>query len=106
LHLVKKGLVAGGSKRSVAIGRAANRQRFSGPQNKEKPPGGMSSDQSVGTAPGADQAAPRIARSEEDVPATFGGLAWTDPINAFATSRTKPNMNPPPTVPYITETDT
>ena len=36
----------------------------------------------------------------------FGGLVSPDPINAFATSRTKPNMNPLTTVPYITEADT
>ena len=62
--------------------------------------------QSVGTAPGVDQSAPRIARSEEGVPATFGGLVSPDLINAFATNRTKPNMNPPTTVPYITEAGT
>ena len=74
--------------------------------NKEKAARWRVERQSVGTAPGADQSAPRIARSEEDVPAMFGGLVWPDPINAFATSRTKPNMNPPTTAPYITETDT
>jgi hypothetical protein len=57
------------------------------------------------TAPRAEQSAPRIARSEEDVPARLGGLVSPDLINAFATSRTKPNMNPPTTVPYITEAD-
>src|SRR5215471_10950668 len=35
-----------------------------------------------------------------------GGLVLPDLINAFATSRTKPNMNPPTTVPYITEART
>jgi hypothetical protein len=54
---------------------------------------------------GADQFAPR-ATSEEGVPATFGGLVSPDLVNAFATNRTKPNMNPPTTVPYITEAGT
>jgi hypothetical protein len=44
--------------------------------------------------------------SEEGVPAMFGGLVSPDLINAFATNRTKPNMNPPTTVPYITEAGT
>jgi len=44
--------------------------------------------------------------SEEGVPAMFGGLASPDLINALATSWTKPNMNPPMAVPYITEADT
>jgi len=35
--------------------------------------------------------------------AVFGGLVSRDLINAFATNRTKPNMNPPTTVPNITE---
>ena len=55
---------------------------------------------------GADQFAWRIATSEEGVPAMFGGLVSPDLINAFATNRTKPNMNPPTTVPYITEAGT
>jgi hypothetical protein len=55
---------------------------------------------------GADQFARRIATSEEGVPAMFGGLVSPDLINAFATNRTKPNMNPPTTVPYITEAGT
>ena len=44
--------------------------------------------------------------SEEGVPAMFGGLVLPDLINAFAPNRTKPNMNPPTTVPYITEAST
>ena len=52
------------------------------------------------------QSAPRIAMSEEGVPAMFGGLVSPDLINAFATNRTKPNMNPPTTVPYITDAGT
>src|SRR5262249_2296611 len=52
------------------------------------------------------QSAPRIAMSEEGVPAMFGRLVSPDLINAFATNRTKPNMNPPTTVPYITEAGT
>src|SRR5215831_3925029 len=48
---------------------------------------------------GADQFPQRIATSEEGVPAMFGGLVSPDLINAFATNRTKPNMNPPTTVP-------
>jgi hypothetical protein len=55
---------------------------------------------------GADQFAERIATSEEGVPAMFGGLVSPDLKNAFATNRTKPNMNPPTTVPYITEAGT
>jgi len=54
----------------------------------------------------ADQSALRIATSEEGVPAMFGGLVSPDLINAFATNRTKPNMNPPTTIPYITEAGT
>jgi hypothetical protein len=54
----------------------------------------------------ADQFAERIATSEEGVPAVFRGLVSPDLINAFATNRTKPNMNPPTTVPYITEAGT
>jgi drug/metabolite transporter (DMT)-like permease len=42
-------------------------------------------------------------RSEEGVPALFGGVISPDLINAFATNRTKPNMNPPMAIPYITE---
>jgi hypothetical protein len=34
---------------------------------------------------------------------TFGGLVSPDLVNAFATNRTKSNMNPPTTVPYVTE---
>src|SRR5262249_21136645 len=55
---------------------------------------------------GADQSVGRIATSEEGVPAMFGGLDSPDLINAFATNRTKPNMSPPTTVPYITEAGT
>jgi hypothetical protein len=55
---------------------------------------------------GADQFAQRIATSEEGMPAMFGGLVSPDLVNAFATNRTKPNMNPPTTVPYITEAGT
>jgi hypothetical protein len=56
---------------------------------------------------GADQFAEQIATSEEGVPAVlFGGLVSPDLINAFATNRTKPNMNPITTVPYITEAGT
>jgi len=56
---------------------------------------------------GANQFAERIATSEEGVPAAvFGGLVSRDLINAFATNRTKPSMNPPTTVPYITEAGT
>jgi hypothetical protein len=50
--------------------------------------------------------APRIVASEEGVPAIFGGVVSLDVINRFAKSRTKPNMNPPTAVPYITEADT
>jgi len=52
------------------------------------------------------QSASRIAASEEGVPAMFGGVVSLDLINAFATNRTKPNMNPPTAVPYITEAGT
>src|SRR6516225_4509043 len=52
---------------------------------------------------GADHSVRRIATSEEGVPAPFGGVVSPDLINAFTTSRTKPNMNPPTTVPYVTE---
>ena len=48
----------------------------------------------------------RIAASEEGVPALFGGVVSLDLINALATDRTKANMNPPTTVPYITEAGT
>jgi hypothetical protein len=41
-----------------------------------------------------DQSAPRIAASEEGVPASFGGVVSLDLINALATNRTKANMNP------------
>ena len=58
---------------------------------------------SVVAAPRADQSTPRIATSEEGVPALFGGVVSLDLINALATNRTKPNMNPPTAVPYITE---
>jgi len=44
--------------------------------------------------------------SEEGVPAMFGGLVSPDLMDAFATNWTKPNMNPPTTVPYITEART
>jgi hypothetical protein len=44
--------------------------------------------------------------SEEGVPEMFGGLVSPDLINVSATNRTKPNMNPPTTVPYITEAGT
>jgi hypothetical protein len=53
-----------------------------------------------------DQSAPRIAASEEGVPASFGGVVSLDLINALATNRTKANMNPPTAVPYITEAGT
>ena len=49
---------------------------------------------------------PQIAPSQEGVPALFGGVVPLDFINAFATNRTKANMNPPPAVPYITEAGT
>jgi hypothetical protein len=49
--------------------------------------------------------APRIAASEEGVPAIFGGVLSLNLINSFATNRTKPNMNPPTAIPYITEAD-
>ena len=49
---------------------------------------------------------PQIAPSQEGVPALFGGVVSLDFINAFATNRTKANMNPPPAVPYITEAGT
>ena len=52
------------------------------------------------------QSASRIAASEEGVPAMFGGVVSLDLINAFATNRTKPNMNAPTAVPYITEAGT
>jgi hypothetical protein len=55
---------------------------------------------------GADQLAPRIATSQEGVPAMFGGIVSLSLINAFATNRTKPNMNPPMAIPYITEAGT
>jgi hypothetical protein len=48
----------------------------------------------------------RIAASEEGVPAMFDSVVSLDLINGFATNRTKPNMNPPMAVPYITEADT
>ena len=44
--------------------------------------------------------------SEEGVPAMFDGVISLGLINGFATSRTKPNVNPPMAVPYITEADT
>jgi hypothetical protein len=50
--------------------------------------------------------APQIAASQEGVPALFGGVVSLDLINAFATNRTKANMNPPTAVPYITEAGT
>ena len=53
-----------------------------------------------------DRSAPRIAASEEGVPAFFGGVVSLDLINALATNRTKANMNPPTAVPYITEAGT
>jgi hypothetical protein len=40
------------------------------------------------------------------VPALFGGVVSLDLINALATNRTKANMNPPTTVPDITEAST
>jgi len=49
------------------------------------------------------QSAPQIAASQEGVPALFGGVVSLNLINAFATNRTKTNMNPPTAVPYITE---
>jgi hypothetical protein len=36
----------------------------------------------------------------------FDSVVSLDLINGFATNRTKPNMNPPMAVPYITEADT
>src|SRR5215510_13043703 len=48
----------------------------------------------------------RIAASEEGVPAMFDNVVSLDLINGSATNRTKPNMNPPMAVPYITEADT
>jgi hypothetical protein len=56
--------------------------------------------------PGAQLSASRIAASKEGVPAMFGDVVSLDLINAFATNRTKPNMNPPTAVPYITEAGT
>jgi hypothetical protein len=53
-----------------------------------------------------DHSAPRIAASEEGVPALFGGIVSLDLINALATSRTKANMNPPTAVPYTTKAGT
>ena len=53
-----------------------------------------------------DQSVPRFAASEEGVPALFGDVVSLDLINALATTRTKANMNPPTTVPYITEAGT
>src|SRR5262245_29510614 len=50
--------------------------------------------------------APQIAASQERVPALFGGVVLLDLVNPFATNRTKPNMNPPTAVPYITEAGT
>jgi hypothetical protein len=50
-----------------------------------------------------DKSAPRIAASEEGVPALFGGVVSLHLINAFATNRTKASMNPPTAVPDITE---
>src|SRR5262245_50155143 len=47
--------------------------------------------------------APQLAASQEAVPALFGGVVSFDLINAFATNRTKANMNPTTAVPYITE---
>jgi len=46
--------------------------------------------------------------SEEGVPAMSGGLVSPDLIiiTALATNCTKPNMNPPTTVPYIKEAGT
>src|SRR5262249_32782869 len=40
------------------------------------------------------------------VPAMFDGVVSLCLINGFATNRTKPNMNPPMAVPYITEANT
>jgi hypothetical protein len=48
----------------------------------------------------------QIATSQEGMPALFGGVVSLDLINAFATNRTKANMNPPTAVPQITETHT
>jgi hypothetical protein len=53
-----------------------------------------------------NHSAPRIAASEEGVPAIFGGVLSLNLINSFAANRTKSNMNPPPAIPYITEADT
>jgi hypothetical protein len=50
--------------------------------------------------------APQIAASQEGVPALFGGVVSLDLINAFATNRTKANVNPPTAGPYITEAGT
>jgi hypothetical protein len=53
-----------------------------------------------------NHSAPRIAASEEGVPAIFGGVVSLSLINSFATNRTKPNMDPPIAIPYIAEADT
>jgi len=61
---------------------------------------------SAGGDGGAEQLAARIATSEEGVPAMSGGIVSLSLIDAFATNRTKPNVNPPTPVPYITEAGT
>jgi hypothetical protein len=56
--------------------------------------------------PESQLSASRIAATEEGVPAPFGGLVSLDLINAFATNRAKPNMNPPTTVPSVADAGT
>jgi hypothetical protein len=60
----------------------------------------------IGLQFGQKYSAPRNAASKEGVPTIFGGIVFLVLINALATSRTKSNMNPPSTVPDITETGT
>jgi hypothetical protein len=43
-----------------------------------------------------NHSAPRIATSEEGVPAIFGGVVSLSLINSFATNRTKPNVTHQP----------
>jgi hypothetical protein len=46
------------------------------------------------------------AASKKGVPTLFGLVVLLDLVNAFATSRTEANMNPPAAIPYITKAGT
>jgi hypothetical protein len=76
------------------------------PARKPGPPPGAPCQLAGGCNTLGKHSTPQIAPSQEGVPALFGGVVPLDFINAFATNRTKANMNPPPAVPYITEAGT